>query len=290
MRKLKLQTNRIICGNNIEILKTFPNECIDLTITSPPYDNLRDYKGYTFDFETLAHELYRVTKTGGVVVWIVGDQVINKSESGTSFKQALYFKEECGFLLHDTMIYVRLPRYPERNRYAQSFEYMFILSKGVPKTFNPIIDRKNTYGGQKSHFGKHTVRGKDGNMKLMSSKSDDFIKKMGKRINLWYYSVGGTNTTKDKIAFEHPAIFPDELSEDHILSWSNKNDVILDPMNGSGTTTKMAYLNNRQYVGIEISKKYCNIAEERLKITSPKVYKETNKKQLLKRHINLLEC
>ena len=139
--------NKIICGNCVEIMKEWENNIIDLTITSPPYDNLRDYKGYVFDFENIAKQLYRVTKSGGVVVWIVGDATIKGSETGTSFRQALYFKE-IGFNLHDTMIYSKAGfQYPATNRYHQTFEYMFIFSKGKPKTFNPIKDRKNKWDG-----------------------------------------------------------------------------------------------------------------------------------------------
>ncbi len=147
--------NQLICGNNVEVLRTFPDECIDLTVTSPPYDNLRDYNGYSFDFEGLAEQLYRVTKKGGVVVWVVGDAVIDGSESGTSFRQALHFKE-IGFNLHDTMIYQRPARFPDKLRYSQSFEYMFVLSKGKPNTFNPIMDHKNK---PDSHKGGEEVSG-----------------------------------------------------------------------------------------------------------------------------------
>lgn len=252
-------TSKIFCGNNVEILKTYENCVFDLTVTSPPYDDLRNYNGYSFDFEGIAKELYRVTKFGGVVVWVVGDSIINGSESGTSFKQALYFKE-IGFNIHDTMIYNRPPRFPDKLRYSQSFEYMFIFSKGKPKTFNPIIDHKNK---PDSHKGGELVsggRGKDGKlMKKIRPKPREF----STRWNIWDIPNGYFKSTMDKIAYQHPAIFPEKLAKDHIISWSNEGDLILDPFAGSGTTLKMANELNRNSVGIEISSEYCEIIRQR---------------------------
>lgn len=265
---------KIICGDNVEILKTFEDNYIDLTVTSPPYDNLRDYKGYKFRFEVLAQELFRVTKEGGIVVWIVGDQVIDGSETLTSFQQAIYFKEEVGFNMHDTMIYQKdCFANPMNTRYHQIFEYMFVLSKGKPKTFNPLIDKPNkSYG--KYTFGKGR-RQKDGTMKFQGTERLESTE-FGKRFNIWKYNTGFGNVTKDKNAYEHPAIFPEKLARDHILSWSNKGDLILDPMNGSGTTTKMAYYNNRESIGIDCSEEYCKIARDRIKFNKISEYFKTN--------------
>ena len=251
---MKKYRNKTICGDCLEVMKTMEDNSIDLTVTSPPYDNLRDYNGYTFDFEGIAKELYRVTKDGGVVVWVVGDATIKGSETGTSFKQALYFKE-IGFNLHDTMIWNKgcfSAVGALVNRYAPVYEYMFILSKGYLKTFNPIKDRKTIHGGKKVNG---TVRNKDGTMKSFSKEVT--INEYGQRFNIWEQSPqrqrGG-----------HPAPFPEKLAEDHILSWSNEGDTVLDPMCGSGTTLKMAKLNNRKFIGIEISEEYCKIAEARI--------------------------
>lgn len=253
--------NKIICGDCVEIMAQIPNECIDLTITSPPYDNLRTYKGYNFDFENIAKQLYRITKVGGVIVWVVGDATIKGSETGTSFRQVLYFKE-IGFNLHDTMIYEKNSfANPSTNRYHQVFEYMFILSKNKPKIFNPIEDKKNRYAGQTS-WGKNTVRQIDGTLKERKRK---IIKEYGKRYNIWKYNCGAGFTTKDKNAYKHPVMFPEQLANDHIISWSNEGDLILDPMAGSGTTCKMAKLNNRNWCGIEISPEYCEITKQRTK-------------------------
>lgn len=261
---------KIFEGDCFEIMKTFKNESIDLTITSPPYDNLRTYNGYSFDFENIAKELYRITKDGGVVVWIVGDATINGSETGTSFKQALYFKQ-IGFNLHDTMIYEKnMLTFPEKTRYYQCFEYMFVFSKGKPKTINLICDKKNKHYGEKVSGGYRDI---DGSIKQKSGyKKQKTIKEWGIRNNIWKYEVGYNKTTKDKIAYNHPAIFPEKLAEDHILSWSNEGEIVLDCFMGSGTTGKMALLNNRQFIGIEISKEYFEIAKKRIEksINEPK--------------------
>ena len=251
--------NKIIQGDCIEKMKEMKENSVDLVVTSPPYDNLRDYKGYTFNFEGIAKELYRVVKQGGVVVWVVGDATINGSETGTSFRQALYFKE-IGFNLHDTMIYQKSGlTFPETTRYYPCFEYMFILSKGMPNVINLISDKKNRNPGGTGG----TFRQIDGSLKKGYGHK---IKEYGIRPNVWIYDTGLHKSTKDRIAYEHPAIFPEKLAGDHIKSWSNKGDLVLDPMCGSGTTCKMAKLLNRNYLGIEISPEYCKIAEERLRV------------------------
>lgn len=254
-----LELNKIYNMDCVEGMRQLPDESVDFTVTSPPYDNLRTYNGFSWDFEATAKELYRVTKEGGVVVWIVGDSTIKGSESGTSFKQALFFKE-CGFNLHDTMIWNKGSfAFPSKNCYHQVFDYMFIFSKGKPKALNFIKDRKNLYIGERGASG----RKKNGERnKGKSCVREEF----GKRFNIWTFPIGGGHSTKDKIAHLHPAIFPEQLAQDHILSWSNEGDVVLDPFMGSGTTAKMALLNNRNYIGFEISKEYCDIAKNRIEV------------------------
>lgn len=243
----------------LEGLKQLDDESIDLTVTSPPYDDLRNYNGYSFDFENIAKELYRVTKNGGSIVWIVSDSTINGSESGTSFKQALYFKD-IGFNIHDTMIWEK-PTFTAvgalKTKYAQVFEYMFIFTKGKIKTFNPIKDRKNKYVGDKKHSG---IRQKDGSIKEKSSIGKP-VAEYGQRFNVWHMPTCQSKTERTG----HPAQFPEQLINDHIISWSNEGDIVLDPFMGSGTTAKMSKLNDRNFIGFEISKEYCDIAEERLK-------------------------
>lgn len=235
-------------------------ESVDLTVTSPPYDDLRDYNGYTFDFKSIANQLYRITKQGGVVVWVVADKVKDCNESGTSFRQVLYFKE-IGFNLFDTMIYARQPRGAvgtSNLNYFQCFEYMFVLSKGKPKSINLIRDRANkqTVKNKPSHR-----RRRDGNIEHTPSYEQ---KSVSKRRNIWEYATGYGSTTKDKIAYQHPAVFPEKLAEDHILSWSNEDDLVFDPMCGSGTTGKMALKHNRQFIGVDISAEYIEIAKKRI--------------------------
>lgn len=241
---------------------------IDLTVTSPPYDNIRSYEDtLKWDWETfeaVAENLYNVTKPGGVVVWIVGDATVDGSETGSSFKQALHFIE-CGFNLHDTMIYHKEnpPPVGGSNRYYSSFEYMFIFSKGKPKTFNPImVERRNKWNDKRTTRTKSFVRDKDGNTE--SKKVDLNLDKPVKKQNVWTVTVGGGISTTDKEAFKHPATFPEKLAEDHILSWSNERDIIFDPFMGSGTTGKMALKNNRNFIGTEIVPKYYDIAKNRL--------------------------
>lgn len=246
-------------GDCVDLMKELPDNYIDLVVTSPPYDNLRDYGGYVFDFAATAKQLYRTVKNGGVVVWVVGDATIKGSETGTSFKQALHFKN-IGFNLHDTMIYQKSGVIPSTVRYYPTFEYMFIFSKGKPNTFNPIMDRKNRW---RERWGKTRVRrGRDGNMgkEYESKKAPEY----GMRFNIWKYAQGGGYGSDDKHAYKHPAIFPEQLVQDHILSWSNEGDLVLDPLLGSGTTLKMCKQLNRNGLGFECNPEYEPIIKQRI--------------------------
>lgn len=250
--------NSVLEGPAEHVLAELPEACIDLVVTSPPYDDLRAYDGYRFPFEAIAEQLQRVLKPGGVIVWVVGDATINGSETGSSFRQALYFNE-IGLRLHDTMIYQKSNcAFPSQNRYYQIFEYMFILSKGKPKTFQPIRDRENIYVGQKPHGKSRTKKGWSRNG------SRCVTGKYGVRYNIWRYVTGGGNVTSDRMAYDHPAIFPEKLAEDHILSWSAPGDVVLDPLCGSGTTLKMAARHDRNYIGIDVSPQYCELSRQRV--------------------------
>jgi len=259
-----MKLNTTYNENCLSTMSRIPDEFVDLTVTSPPYDNLRNYNGYEFDFKSIAKELYRITKQGGVIVWVVGDSTIKGNETGTGFRQVLYFKE-IGFNLHDTMIYQKSgPSYPSQDKYYQIFEYMFILSRGKPKSYNPIKDRKNKWYGQK--WGKTRTRRKaDGSLTVHTwHKSEG--SEYGVRFNIWKYNVGAGFQSKDKISFKHPATFPEKLAHDHIISWSNEGDLIYDPFMGSGTTAKAAILLNRKWIGSEISSEYCQIIKQRLSL------------------------
>lgn len=238
-----MKINHIYIENCLDTMSSFDDEVIDLTVTSPPYDNLREYNGYVFDFPAIAQELYRVTKKDGLLVWIIGDATIGGSETGSSFKQALHFID-LGFKLHDTMIYEKnSPAYPANrngNRYTQIFEYMFVFAKGeVPKQL--ICDKANKWAGHKDFSGK------------LKNPVPDF----SPRNNIWKYTTSFNGV-------KHPAPFPELLAQDHILSWSKPGGLIYDPFMGSGTTAKMALLNGRNFVGSEISSEYADIAYSRI--------------------------
>lgn len=251
-------------------MSKMPNDFVDLSVTSPPYDDLRTYNnhvlgvrsefnGYTFPFEKIAKELFRVTKQGGVVVWVVGDSTTAGNETGNSFRQALFFKE-VGFNLFDTMIYSKPPRGAVGNNktYWQSFEYMFVFSKGYPKTINLIKDREN----------KESRKGDNGTKRLQNGILLQIKRggygEYGRRTNIWEYNIGKGHSTKDEIAFQHPSIFPEKLAQDHIYSWSNPGELVYDPMIGSGTVAKMCLVEGRSFIGSEINKRYCKIAEKRI--------------------------
>lgn len=261
-----IEINKNYNESNLETMARMPDNFIDLTVTSPPYDNLREYKGYSFPFEEIANELYRVTKKGGVIVWVVGDATMNGSESGTSFKQALYFMS-IGFNLHDTMIYQKVNYVPlTHNRYEQSFEFMFIFSKGKPNTFNPIkipckqAGKIEKYGLERrqNHGSKHAMR-------LYAETEFKATNDTKIAPNIFAYTLGREKTG-------HPAPFPEDLANDQINTWSNESDLIYDPFMGSGTTAKMAIKNNRNWIGSEISKEYCSIIEQRVKTAEPLLF------------------
>jgi site-specific DNA-methyltransferase (adenine-specific) len=256
--------NSIINDDCYLALTKFPKDFIDLVVTSPPYDNMRDYNGYEFTHEKLIKiikELYRVLKVGGVVVWVVSDSTLNGSETGTSFRQALEFMNN-GFKLHDTMIYEKntssFPSKRDGNRYTQIFEYMFIFCKGKIKTANLICDKPNKWAGH-TNWGKNTNRLKNG--ELVEVKDIKPVPEFSPRNNIWKYNIGKGFNSSDKESHEHPAIFPEKLAEDHILTWSNEEEIVLDIFSGSGTTCKMAKKNKRKYIGIEISKEYYELSK-----------------------------
>jgi DNA modification methylase len=251
--------NVLRTGNNVKLMDLLDDNSIDLTVTSPPYDNLRKYKGYSFDFEGILGKLFLKTKDGGVVVWVVGDSTVNGCESGTSFKQALRFIE-VGFNLHDTMIYKKWSGPLNHNRYEQEFEYMFVFSKGRPKTFNPIMVDCKWYGKDSDRTGQVYVIHDETNRKLRSGKERNNI--LPQRIdgNIWELK----NSSQRGERFGHPAPFPEELARRHIISWSNEGELVVDPFSGSGTTCKVALELGRKYVGFDISKEYTKISRKRI--------------------------
>ncbi len=268
-----MEINQTYNENCLDTMAQMSERFIDCVITSPPYDNIRnynknvseclpEYNGYSFPFEDIAKSLYRVIKKGGVIVWVVNDSMQNGSESLNSFRQALFFKE-IGLKVHDTMIYRKMNPMPNAGtRYQQMYEYMFLFSKGKPKTTNIALrPRSNQCNDKRTYRNKKFSRDKDGEF----NKNEYFVKEMVPDYNIWDFFVGGGNTSKDKVAFKHPAIFPESLVQRHIESWTNEGDLIYDPFMGSGTTSKMSILCKRNYIGSELSHEYCEIEKERLR-------------------------
>lgn len=251
-------------------MEKMEDNSVDLTLTSPPYDDLRTYNehvggnktefnGYSFPFENIARELFRVTKKGGIVVWVVGDATNKGSETGTSFRQALFFKE-CGFDLYDTMIYQKTGTpFPQKTRYNQTFEYMFVFSKGKPNTFNPIMKKNVTAGAV-----RHSRKFRNPNGEMIPGFNGKPVNEYGIENNIWLIKNGMNKSTKDLVAFEHPAIFPEELAAKHIITWTKKDDLVYDPFMGSGTTAKMSILLDRNWIGSELDSTYSDICNRRL--------------------------
>lgn len=247
-----LPLDRIILGDNCEVMRTLPSESIDLVVTSPPYDDLRTYGGHSWDFYGVAWNLKRLLKPGGVIVWVVNDQTKDGSETGSSMRQALHF-QSIGLRLHDTMIWNQgESSMPGVHRYDDSMEFMFVLSNGKPKAFNAIKDKKNKHAGKSNGSGIKRKAGREEECKRWEGTYAEF----GSRYNIWELpGERGSN---------HPAPFPEALARDHILSWSNEGDVVLDPFSGSGTTAKMAKHNGRRFIGIEVNPEYVEISQQRL--------------------------
>ncbi len=259
---MSLPIDQLFCEDCRDTLERLPPDCIDLVVTSPPYADMRAYHGYSIDLPGIISGLWKVVKPGGVVVWITADKTVQGDETGDSLRQALAFKEQ-GFQLWDTMIFEKEVRGATGNNrgYWQVWDYMFVFSKGAPKTINLLMDRPN----------KEARKGDRGTKRLSNGELKSIQRggysAYGRRTNIWKYKVGKGHSTKDAIAFQHPAIFPEALARDHILSWSNAGDVVYDPFMGSGTVAKMAKLAGRHYLGSEVSAAYCAIARERVVIS-----------------------
>jgi DNA modification methylase len=289
-----VEYNKIYNEDCLITMSNMEDNSVDLTLTSPPYDDLRTYNehltgnktefnGYSFPFEKIAKELYRITKKGGVVVWVVGDATNKGSETGTSFRQALFFKE-CGFDLYDTMIYQKTGTpFPQKTRYNQTFEYMFVFSKGKPNSFNPIM-KKNATAGAVRHSRK--FRNADGEM--IPGFNGKPVNEYGIENNIWLIKNGMNKSTKDLVAFEHPAIFPEELAAKHIITWTKESDIVYDPFMGSGTTAKLSIQLGRQWIGSELDDTYSEICNKRIKnvLYTPSIYSDYITKESLKENLD----
>ena len=266
-----LELDKTYHVNCVAGMQQMDEESVDLVVTSPPYDDLRTYNDsskWSMDiFYSVAAQLERVLKPGGVIMWNVNDATINGSESGTSFRQALHFKDVCGLRLHDTMIYektgIAFASGSKSVRYSQAFEYCFILSKGRPKTVNIIMDKPNKWAGSTS-WGKARSRGKDGELIIRENKTNP-IKEFGARNNIWRIKNCGGFGQTNKNSYKHPATMPEELARGHIQTWSNEGDVVVDPFMGSGTTAQISIEENRQFIGFEIDPTYHKMCEDRVR-------------------------
>ena len=262
----KMELNRIYNEDCLETMKRLGPDAVDLVMTSPPYDaGIRAFKeddaagAWNWEkFQSVAKALFRTMKEGGVIVWITSDQTIKGDETGTSLKQILYFKE-IGFKLYDTMIYAKngVTMNSDAKHYWDGFEFMPVFTKGKIKTVNLLRDKKN----KPCYRPNHWRRNRDGSF---TKPTEMRVGEYGRRTNVWTYSTSYNITSRDKCAYEHPAIFPEPLARDNILSWSNKGDLVYDPFMGSGTTAKVAKQEGRLWLGSEVSKDYCEIADKRL--------------------------
>jgi DNA modification methylase len=253
VRQVGLPVNRVVCGDNVDVMSKWQKRCIDLVVTSPPYDNLRTYGGHSWDFECVARELFRILKVGGVIVWVVADATVDGSETGTSFRQALHFMG-LGMRLHDTMIWEKTGSGAIGSQlcYAQNYEFCFVVSKGTPKSVNLIKDRPNVNkSGWVNVNGGIGKNGKAASTRLVRRNA------FGKRSNIW--------TIDPQRNSSHPAPFPLELARDHVVSWSSPEDFVLDPFCGSGTTGVACAHLGRKFIGIDINEKYCDDADTRIK-------------------------
>ena len=248
--------------HNNDCVKVLPyfKDSVDLIITSPPYDDLREYGGHEFNFRAVADAIIPALKDGGQMAWIVQDAIRNYQETGNSFRQALYFQEH-GLLLHQTIIFQKANESGKSHtRYAEVTEYIFILTKGRPKTFNPIIDKPNAEANTRQ---SNTNKGRNKAGELGSYVGSYTVPKFSKRINVWRYNT--SRMAPDfKDAHKHPAIYPLALGHDLVTSYSNPGDLVLDPMCGSGTTIRAAVNLDRNAVGIDIEPSYIELAKRRM--------------------------
>ena len=242
----------------VRFMETMEAAAVDLVVTSPPYDDLRDYKGFDFDCEAVAKGLAEVVKEGGVVVWVVGDR-INGGRTLTSFDHAFIFRD-AGFTVYDAMIFKkRNTPFMRKRAYTNCYDFMFVFSKGTPATFNPLRSPSVRSGLAPLPY----LKGTDG----INRKTERELSEHKVRTNIWSYAVGRNGTTADMYAFKHPAMFPENLARDHILSWSDPGDLVFDPMCGAGTTCKMAKATGRRWLGVDVSREYTTIARRRVRET-----------------------
>lgn len=264
---MNLPINTILHGDSAEVMQSFPDKCIPLTVTSPPYAKMRLYGGHDYTWETfksVATQLVRITMEGGVICWVVRNQIVKERENLQAEKEKLFFADDLGLWPHQTII--GAPKgvpLPQSRRYASNFDYVYVFSKGHPRIVNIIRDRRNSrFGDLKSN---RLIRESNGSERLACG-GEYAIAKWGFRSNLWSYSTGGNHTATDRISAKHPARMGEPLAEDLIISFSKPGDLVFDPFAGAGTSLKMALLNQRQWLGVEIFDEYVELIEKRMRL------------------------
>ena len=268
---MQIQVNKIICEDNITYLKTLPDECIDFVITSPPYDALRDYNGYKLDLHGLGVELLRVLKDGGICVMVIQDSTRDFAKSLTSFRTIVDWCDNIGFRLFECNIYNRQGTEGAwwKKRFRVDHEYMPIFLKGKrPQYFDKENIKIPSKHGGKIMTGANirTKNGQTGSrkVKINPTKCPGTVMTFGN-------TCGGESKLKSK----HPAVFPNMLAYDMIECFCPEDGTVLDPFNGSGTTTLAAKCLGRNYIGIDVSEEYNKIARERLETEI--IYRKTVK-------------
>lgn len=253
----------VLHGDCVERMRRLKRASIQLCVTSPPYDNLRTYGGFAWDFEKTALQLYRVLCEGGIVCWNIGDSVVDGSETLTSSKQKIFFHEKAGFRVHQTLIYQKRNfSHPASSRYHSCFEYIFVLSKDAPRVWNPITDRRNLTAGSVGNLGVNTFTEADGSK---SEREKKITTEFGKRHDVWLGNTRGQDEMCESLP--HPAMMPKWLAHDLILSFSNAGDAVLDPFAGSGTTGAQALELGRKAVLIELKEEYLSAIEKQTDVT-----------------------
>ena len=257
MRENLLPGIELVNGDCAAVLPGLPPA--DLILTSPPYDGMREYGGYNgaFDFGAIAAACVANLAPGGVLVWVVGDQIIDGGESGTSFRQALGFKA-LGLTLHQTLFFEAAHYRPiDKSRALRGVQYMFVFAKGSPMVANIPIDRPNVKAGMRVTRSYAPGKSLNGSRNPASDRVKR-IADFGRRGPIWRYA---TECGSD---MGHPAAFPYALASDHIVCWTNPGDLVIDPMVGSGTTLRAAADLGRRAIGIEINPEYCDLIRRRL--------------------------
>lgn len=263
-KKNTLPENQIICGDSVEILRSFPDNSIDIVVTSPPYDAIRDYKGFSYDLHATGKEIQRVLKLGGVAVIVIQDQTKNFGKTLTSFRTILDWCDSFGFKLFETVIYRKYGAEGAwwNKRFRVDHEYIPIFLKGErPQYFNKEHLKIPSKHGGKTLTGGGTRLTNGIRIATRAIK----INLMKCRGTIWEYLTAGDGS---RLKHEHPATFPDKLPYDFIQCFCPEGGIVLDPFVGSGTTTVAAKNLGRRYIGIDIAPEYCAIAEKRMQIES----------------------